>query len=137
MSLSEASARSFGATRLERQLRRLKDAARHFDEATDGQRHHVRIQAKKVRYAAEAFAGLFAAQPVEVYLRRLKRLQDELGALNDAAVALPLIDTLDLDAEAAFAAGERAGLRAAERRGRIAAAAKALKRLKAETPFWR
>jgi CHAD domain-containing protein len=53
-------------------------------------RHRLRIQAKKLRYAAEFFATLFtsklAAKRREHFLDALERLQDGLGDLNDIAV---------------------------------------------------
>jgi inorganic triphosphatase YgiF len=127
----------FAARRLDRQLKRLDRSARGFAEADDEHRHRVRIQAKKLRYAAEAFASLFPEKPARKFVRRLKRLQDELGALNDAAVAAPLAETLGLDADAAVAAGELAGLRAGERGRHIKAARGALKELAMARPFWK
>ena len=49
------------------------------------------------------------------YLRHLKELQEVLGALNDLVTAEPLIAALALPSEAAFAAGELVGLKAAAR----------------------
>jgi inorganic triphosphatase YgiF len=129
-------ARAFAAERLARQLKHLKHAARHFDHADAEHRHKVRIEAKKLRYAAEAFASLFHAKAVQPYVDALKALQDELGALNDAAVGERLIAGLSLDRQSAFAAGRLAGLRAAEIPRRRSQARKALHRLKQLEPFW-
>jgi len=53
-------------------------------------RHKLRIQAKKVRYASEFFAGLFpgkkASKRREKFLSALEDVQDCLGDLNDIAV---------------------------------------------------
>jgi triphosphatase len=53
-------------------------------------RHKLRIQAKKLRYAAEFFASLYgskrAAKRRHKFLSALERLQDGLGDLNDIAV---------------------------------------------------
>ena len=53
-------------------------------------RHKLRIQAKKVRYAAEFFADLFsnkrASKRREKFVRALERLQDAPGDLNDIVV---------------------------------------------------
>ena len=53
-------------------------------------RHKLRIETKKLRYAAEFFATLFANKRAAKRLKRLlpvlERLQDGLGELNDIAV---------------------------------------------------
>jgi CHAD domain-containing protein len=53
-------------------------------------RHKLRIQAKKLRYATEFFASLYASKRAlkrrHKFLSTLERLQDGLGDLNDIAV---------------------------------------------------
>jgi CHAD domain-containing protein len=56
--------------------------------------HALRLKAKRLRYAAEFFAPLFARKPARRYLRRLAALQEELGRLNDGAAAQDLLRTL-------------------------------------------
>lgn len=48
-------------------------------------RHAVRIEAKKLRYAAEFFGALYPAEATATYIAALRNLQDTLGVLNDAA----------------------------------------------------
>jgi inorganic triphosphatase YgiF len=103
----------------------------------DTARHHLRIEAKKLRYACEGFASLYGEKRVRRYLRHLKALQEALGALNDLVTAEPLIAPLALPSDAAFAAGELVGLKVAAKPQLIAQAAKALDRLRAADPFWR
>jgi CHAD domain-containing protein len=50
-------------------------------------RHELRIALKKLRYASEFFRSLYGRKDARRYLRRLSRLQDLLGALNDVATA--------------------------------------------------
>ena len=38
---------------------------------------------KRLRYATDFFEGLCTANPWKKYIRRLRRLQEELGRLND------------------------------------------------------
>jgi len=63
----------------------------------------VRIEAKKLRYAAEFFGPLFdnarKRRRCDRFIVALKRLQDELGALNDIAVTPMLLDKLGLIGE--------------------------------------
>ena len=56
-----------------------------FAKLTLPERHEVRLRVKKLRYATDFFAGLYPAKASKPYLRRLSRLQDDLGHLNDVA----------------------------------------------------
>ncbi|MBC7686139.1 MAG: CHAD domain-containing protein [Bdellovibrionales bacterium] len=57
-------------------------------------RHRMRIAAKRARYATEFFAALYPRKRVRPYVLALSVLQDELGLLNDAAVANKLLGEL-------------------------------------------
>ncbi|MGZ3376354.1 MAG: CYTH and CHAD domain-containing protein [Phenylobacterium sp.] len=126
----------FAKAALKKHLKSLGKKGRAAENGDDTARHHLRIEAKKLRYAAEAFASLYSDKRVQRYLRHLKALQEVLGALNDLVTAEPLIAALTLPSEAAFAAGELVGLRAAAKPQLIAQAGKALERLQAADPFW-
>jgi len=128
--------RRFARHALKRHLKKLETRGRDLRGGDDLARHHLRIEAKKLRYAAEGFVGLFGDKRVGRYLRHLRELQDSLGALNDLATAEPLVAGLALSPQAAFAAGELVGAKAAAKPRLLAQAAKALKRLQAADPFW-
>lgn len=49
-------------------------------------RHDLRLALKKLRYAADIFASLYPHKAVRAEIKALARLQDALGAFNDAAV---------------------------------------------------
>ena len=73
-------------------------------------RHRVRIAAKRARYAADFFQSLYPKRQVRTYIAGLAGLQDELGRLNDTAVADGLLKKLQhgearLDGSAAFTRG--------------------------------
>ena len=57
-------------------------------------RHRVRIAAKKTRYAAEFFGSLYKGKRVKPYVKALTQLQDQLGWMNDVAVADTLLEEL-------------------------------------------
>jgi CHAD domain-containing protein len=59
------------------------------------QRHRLRISLKKLRYAIDFLGSLFREAEVDRYLRRVKRLQDELGDANDVRVAKQLLTKLE------------------------------------------
>lgn len=95
---------------LKRDQRRLRTRAGNLRSATPDARHRVRIAAKKTRYAAEFFGSLFAARTVRPYVKALSALQDELGYLNDVAVAGRLLSDMsaaqpELAASAGYAKG--------------------------------
>lgn len=80
--------------------------------------HRLRIALKKLRYLAQAFAPLYAKTAVKPYLAAVKRLQAELGHVNDIVHARTAIAELlrqGVAAEIGFSAGLFAGHYAAGR----------------------
>ena len=67
--------------------RKLRDTGKRLARATPEQRHRVRIAAKRLRYAIDSFQSLYPGKAAHRYVRRLSKLQDALGQLNDAQVA--------------------------------------------------
>lgn len=76
------------ARRLERWHRRCVADARRFAELDDAARHSLRKRVKRLRYAVEFCASLFPKAAVRRYLRRLRTLQERLGAINDVVMAM-------------------------------------------------
>lgn len=66
-------------------LKRVHKRGRSFARLTPADLHRLRIAAKKLRYATEFFAPLFGEKSAGAYRAALARLQDTLGAYNDAA----------------------------------------------------
>jgi inorganic triphosphatase YgiF len=77
----------YAAMRLERRHRKAGKFARRVVTEAPELRHQLRIQLKKLRYAAEFTEGLFPEKKSHRYARRLAALQDALGVANDAVVA--------------------------------------------------
>ena len=77
----------FAASVLERRWRKLKQHGRHLERLSPEQRHRIRIEAKKLRYACEFFSGLLAdgrhRKRYQVFITALGDLQARLGDLND------------------------------------------------------
>lgn len=100
-------ARAFASTALGRFRRKMKKEARDLAHADDRARHEVRKHAKKLRYAGEFFASLFARKRERRRYKRfvaaLEVLQDQLGLLNDLATAPDILKKLGVagDPEAA------------------------------------
>ncbi len=123
------SAREFAAKALSRRWKRVVERGGDLKTLGDVERHHLRIDAKKLRYALEAFLPLFDAAKGQRFLRRLKSLQDELGVLNDAAVATRLVARLKPTGEGKAAAARLLAAREAGRAKTLKAADKAMRRL--------
>src|SRR5262249_40218517 len=78
------------ADQLTRRFKKIRKLGKMLTRLDARRRHKLRIQAKKVRYASEFFAGLFpgkkASKRREKFLSALEDVQDCLGDLNDIAV---------------------------------------------------
>src|SRR5215510_1707162 len=103
-------------------------------------RHKLRIQVKKLRYAAEFFSGLFqdkkAMRRQKKFMPALKRLQDGLGDLNDIAVDERLIANAAAP-KRAFAAGLVTGREEARENEALSNALDGYTKLVKAKAFWR
>jgi CHAD domain-containing protein len=84
---------SYSRHLLDKQERRVLAAGTHVDRHDAVAMHQLRIECKKLRYAAEFFRPLFSG--MDVFIGHMKGLQDLLGVMNDVAVTRQLLeDTL-------------------------------------------
>ena len=132
---------SFATALLGQRDRKLRKLGKRLPAATSVERHEVRIAAKKLRYAAEFFAPLFADRRARAYVRSLSRLQSTLGVLNDVATAERLLAELappetTSAPRVAYAAGLARGWMAASQAGGISAVDKAWRAFAKRKPFW-
>jgi triphosphatase len=95
---------------LDRRWRQLRRRAKGFRRQTSRQRHKLRIAGKNLRYTIELLESLFDATEVEGFVRRLKRLQDDLGYANDVRVARDIVRELSRQAPGAVLADAGARL---------------------------
>ena len=86
------------AEQLRRQWKKILKSGKHLDRLDPQHRHKLRIQAKKLRYAAEFFGPAFrrkrAIRRRKDFVASLEQLQDALGELNDIAVNEKLLEQL-------------------------------------------
>lgn len=75
------------AALLARRDRKLAKAGKKFAKLSAPERHALRIQGKKLRYALEFFAPLYPDKRCRKAQTALADLQERLGVLNDIAVA--------------------------------------------------
>ena len=77
-------AAGFAQSVLDAALKRVRRRGGDFASLAPADLHRLRIAAKKLRYATEFFAPLFDHKTARDYRDTLARLQDVLGAYNDA-----------------------------------------------------
>jgi len=135
--------RKFAADELARRRRRIVKHGAALRDLEPAARHGLRIEAKKLRYAADVFVGLFERpKRARTFVAALKELQDALGDLNDIVVGERLAHEAAAspgraDADSAFVAGRITGAQKA-RIGPLTDRAEAAIAAFANTkPFWK
>jgi len=131
----------FCAEVLGRRHRKVAKHGRNLAELDMAGLHALRIEVKKLRYAAEFFSTLYDKKAVRAYALALTRLQSLLGSLNDAAtverLSEPLRDQADTaDPCYAEAVGLVRGWAGAAARARLSQLPAAWDAFKSVKKFW-
>ena len=84
----------FAATLLDKRWHKLCAEGEEIEGHSAEALHEVRLEAKRLRYAAELFAPLWPGKATRRFQKRLSALQEELGIANDTAVARSLVASL-------------------------------------------
>ena len=111
----ERSISRFAADELSSRRRKIARRGRHLRDLDPAARHKLRIEAKKLRYAADAFAGVYERpKRARAFIEALKLVQDALGDLNDIAVGERLAHEAAVipgaaETDSAFVAGRITG----------------------------
>jgi adenylate cyclase len=87
MASTAASLRAFAEFRLGRLLKKTVTLAKQAKSDDPSSLHELRISIKRLRYAIEFFGPLIPGKGATRLIKRLAKLQDELGQLNDLASA--------------------------------------------------
>jgi triphosphatase len=127
----------FARKRLDGRWQKVAALGPRLGELDEEPRHRLRIEIKKLRYAAEFLAGLQrdaeTAERRTAFLAAMEALQDHLGDLNDAATAREILSGLGLTAREE----DRLIGRGPDEPASIAAAERAFADLAAVGPYWR
>lgn len=83
---------TFSRELMDKQERKVLAAGSHVDRYAANEMHSLRIECKKLRYAAEFFRPLFMG--MDDFIAHMKGLQDLLGLMNDVSVMKQLLDDL-------------------------------------------
>jgi len=130
----------FAASVLERRHKRTLKSGHGLEKLDAAGLHALRIQIKKLRYAAEFFSALYNKGEVREYLSGLADLQELLGGLNDAVTIERLLEPLR-ESEGANqwleAPGLIRGWAACGSRARLDQLAEAWQRFEDSKVFWR
>jgi inorganic triphosphatase YgiF len=86
----------FAGQALNKCWKKVGKHAHGLETLTAEQRHELRKELKKLRYAVEFFSSLFPAKRVDPFLKRLKKLQTVFGDLNDAVTVRAMLMGTDL-----------------------------------------
>lgn len=81
----------FTQRRLDKRWKTLTKCAHHLSGTDDEQRHQFRKDLKKLRYAVDLVAPILHRKTLKPFIKRLKKLQDKIGVLNDVIVARELL----------------------------------------------
>jgi len=132
--LAARPAPDFAADVLDLHRRRIKKRGRHLVKLDDAHRHGVRIEGKKLRYAAEFFGALYPGKKArrrhKAFLSAIEDLQDALGELNDFVTGPEVLARLGVE-ETLPALGKR------QEREMLEGAADSLETLLDVKRFWR
>ncbi|UZF91777.1 CYTH and CHAD domain-containing protein [Bosea sp. NBC_00550] len=133
----------FASRQLDKRRRQVRKRGRHLAALDPEERHQARIAAKKLRYGAEFFAGLYKGKKErkrrKAFASALGKLQDSLGTLNDIASGHQLLEHVagsDAGGSVLFAAGLAAADIGAKERKLLASAVGAHEDLVELRPFW-
>lgn len=121
--------------------KRVRKRGKGFDRLEPVARHRFRLALKRLRYSGEFLAPLYPDRRVGPYLRAIARLQDALGAFNDASQSAAILAETHrhlLDGQnLAGAAGMVAAWHAQAALAAEPALGRAWRRFRKETPFWK
>lgn len=78
---------TYASHALAKQWRKVLKYGKRLEELSVPERHEMRKAMKKMRYGIEFFGCLYPEETVKPFLKRMKKLQDIFGYLNDVAMA--------------------------------------------------
>ena len=119
---------------LDRLSHKVKKRGKGLTKLSAPELHPLRKSVKKLRYAAEACTAIYGSKPVSRWVDGCKKLQALLGDINDATMAIRLLDALDSSEAARKAMRDWRDARIHKIRRKLA---RAWRKLEEQNRFWR
>jgi inorganic triphosphatase YgiF len=91
---------NFASQMLETYFQHIQKKGENFATLDPDELHKLRISIKKLTYGTRFFMALYPHDVIRPYAKKLARLQDELGILNDGNVATQLLNQAELEQNA-------------------------------------
>lgn len=139
LAAAQTPVREFAGAVLSRRAAQVAKRGRRLPQLKGPELHRLRISIKKLRYATDFFASVYDARHVRETRMLLARLQDILGAINDAAAVSELMNQ-GFGARPERAVVEARGIMLGWSKGRSATLRRELrtvwKAYRASKPFW-
>ncbi len=88
--LKDANVLKYADKALKKAWRRVNKWGKRIDELSPEERHSMRKKLKSLRYVTEFFLPLYSAKTAKPFLKKLQRLQDVFGYLNDVETSRKL-----------------------------------------------
>lgn len=79
---------------LDRCLKKAEKRSKGFANQSAKKRHRLRIALKKLRYSTELLGSLYDPAETRQFVQRLKRLQDDLGDINDVRAGRSIVASM-------------------------------------------
>lgn len=92
---------SYSRKALKKQWKKVSQYGSKIDDLAIPERHEMRKALKKLRYGIEFFGSLYPPKEIKPFLKRMKKLQDIFGYLNDVAMAEKLASLSAANSKAA------------------------------------
>lgn len=87
----------FAQRTLTKRFKAVRKLGRNLTKLSSEERHQLRIEIKKLRYAVDFLGGLYPDADLAGYQLRLSQIQDTLGRMNDVAVMEARLSALVAD----------------------------------------
>ncbi|WFE90196.1 CYTH and CHAD domain-containing protein [Roseibium porphyridii] len=100
---------SHASKALAKQWKKVLKFGKHLEDLTIPERHEMRKAMKKMRYGIEFYGSLYPQETVKPFLKRMKKLQDIFGYLNDVAMAESLPEKCKVSGAGELAATQAIG----------------------------
>lgn len=128
-------ARDFATRALDKRMEKVLKRGHNIASLKGDERHELRKELKKLRYALHFLCSLYDPETIKPYLKNLSQMQDVFGALNDVATAHLILEQIG-KGEAQAAAKRVLSWHEIRAEKEWKGALRLWQRFRKTTPFW-